>query len=68
MLHWMCEHTRNDIIKNNDIRGKVEVTAIENMMRENRLRGLGKMGRKRPIKTWKENKRYRVLGANENLK
>ncbi|KAM1778761.1 hypothetical protein ACFX12_040219 [Malus domestica] len=38
MLHWMCGHTRNDRIRNEDIRGKVGVAEIEGKMRENRLR------------------------------
>ncbi|KAM2988729.1 hypothetical protein FF2_002788 [Malus domestica] len=37
MLRWMCGHMRKDKIMNEDIRGKVGVTEIEGMMRENRL-------------------------------
>ena len=40
MLRWMCGHTRNDKIKNEDFRGKVGVAEIEGKMRENRYDGL----------------------------
>ena len=35
MLCWMCGHTNNDVIKNEDIRNKVGVAIIEDKMREN---------------------------------
>ncbi|CAN6544528.1 unnamed protein product [Malus baccata var. baccata] len=35
MLRWMCGHTRNDKIRNDDIQGKVGVAKIEGKMREN---------------------------------
>ncbi|KAJ7957392.1 Retrovirus-related Pol polyprotein LINE-1 [Quillaja saponaria] len=41
MLRWMTEHTRNDIIRNEKIRKKVEVAPIEEKMKENRLRWFG---------------------------
>ena len=41
MFRLMCGHTRKDMIKNEDIRGKVGVAAIEDKMRENRLRWFG---------------------------
>ena len=46
----MCGHTRNDKIKNKDIRGKVEAAEMEGKMRENRLRWFGHVQR-RPTDT-----------------
>ena len=40
MLRWMCGHTRNDKIRNEDIRGKVGVAEIVGKLRENRSSGL----------------------------
>ena len=38
MFCWMCGHTRNDKIMNEDIRGKIGGAEIERKMRENQLR------------------------------
>ncbi|XP_060206140.1 uncharacterized protein LOC132633629 [Lycium barbarum] len=38
MLQWMCEHTRRDKIRNEDIRDKVGVASVEDKMREARLK------------------------------
>jgi len=38
MLRWMCGNTRRDNVRNEDIRTKIGVASIEEMMRENRLR------------------------------
>ena len=40
MLRWMCGNTRRDKMRNEDIHIKIEVTSIEEKMRENRLHGL----------------------------
>ena len=37
MLRWMCDNTRRDRVRNEDIRTKIGVTSIEEKMRENRL-------------------------------
>ena len=55
MLRWMCGHTRNDKIRNEDIRGKVGVAEIEGNMRENRLRCFGHVQRRptdTPVRRW----------------
>nr|XP_016490784.1 PREDICTED: uncharacterized protein LOC107810509 [Nicotiana tabacum] len=41
MLRWMCEHTRIDKIRNEDIRKKVGVAPVDDKMWEARLRWLG---------------------------
>ncbi|XP_070045741.1 uncharacterized protein [Nicotiana tomentosiformis] len=38
MLRWMCEHTRMDKIRNEDIREKVGVAPIDDKMQAARLR------------------------------
>ena len=38
MLRWMCDNTRRDKVRNEDIRTKIDITSIEKKMRENRLR------------------------------
>lgn len=42
----MCGHTRNNKIKNENVKGKLEVVVIENKMRENRLIWFGHVNRK----------------------
>ena len=37
MLRWMCDKTRRDEIRNEQIRNMIEVTPIEEKMRENQL-------------------------------
>ena len=34
MLCWMCSNTRKDKVRNEDIRTKIDVTSIEEKMRE----------------------------------
>ncbi|XP_075096104.1 uncharacterized protein LOC142174207 [Nicotiana tabacum] len=41
MLRWMCGDTRKDKIQNEIIRDKVGVAAIEDKLRESRLRWFG---------------------------
>ncbi|XP_070043260.1 uncharacterized protein [Nicotiana tomentosiformis] len=45
MLRWMCGHTRLDRIRNEVIRDKVNVSPIEDKMREARLRWFGNVRR-----------------------
>ena len=45
MLRWMFGHMRKNMIKNENIQGKVVATAIEDKMRENWLRWFGYMNR-----------------------
>ena len=47
MLHWMCDNTRRDKVRNEDIRTKLGVAFIEEKMREKHLRWFGHM-RHRP--------------------
>ena len=44
----MCDNTRRDKLRNEDIRTKIGVASIEKKMRENRLRWFGHV-RRRPI-------------------
>jgi len=37
MIYWMCGHTRLNKIRNEVIRGKIDVTDIEGKIREARL-------------------------------
>ncbi|KAM2693357.1 hypothetical protein EV2_007535 [Malus domestica] len=46
MLRWICGHTRNDKIRNKDIRGKVGVAEIVGKLRENQLRWFGHVQRR----------------------
>ncbi|KAM1079573.1 hypothetical protein ACFX2B_014121 [Malus domestica] len=46
MLRWMCGHTGNDKIRNEDIRGKVGVAEIVRKLRENRLWWFGHVQRR----------------------
>ncbi|RXI00577.1 hypothetical protein DVH24_000811 [Malus domestica] len=46
MLRWMCGHTKNDKIRNENIRSKVGVAEIEGNVRENRLRWFGHVQRR----------------------
>lgn len=60
MLQWMCEHTRRDRIRNEDIPDKVGATSVDDKMRKARLRWLGqamdgfRRGQCRPKKYWRE--------------
>jgi len=47
MIRWIYSHTRLDKIRNEVIRGKIEVASIEVKMREVRLRWFGHL-RRRP--------------------
>ena len=44
MIHLICGHTRRDKIRNEVIRGKIEVTSIEDKIREARLYWFGQYG------------------------
>ena len=43
ILRWMCDNTRGDKVRNEDIRTKIGVASIEEKLRENRLRWFGHM-------------------------
>ncbi|KAG5620699.1 hypothetical protein H5410_005917 [Solanum commersonii] len=45
MLRWMCGHTRNDTIRNVNIRDKAEMASMVDKMREGRLRWFGHVKR-----------------------
>ena len=38
MFRWMCDNTRRNKVRNEDIRTKIGVVPIEEKMRENRIR------------------------------
>ena len=40
MFRWMCGNTRRDMVRNEDIRIKIDVATIKEKMRENRSDGL----------------------------
>ncbi|XP_070032991.1 uncharacterized protein [Nicotiana tomentosiformis] len=46
MLRWMCGHTMMDKITNDDVEEKVDVTLIDDKMREARLRWFGHVQRR----------------------
>ena len=46
MLRWMCGHTRIDRVRNDDIRKKLGVAAIEDKLMESRLRWFGHICRR----------------------
>ncbi|KAF3623804.1 Mannosyl-oligosaccharide 1,2-alpha-mannosidase MNS2 [Capsicum annuum] len=46
MLHWMCRLTRSDRVRNETVREKVGVAAVEDKMREVRLRWFGRVMRR----------------------
>jgi hypothetical protein len=41
MLHWICDHTKRDRIRNDDIRDKLEVTPIQEKSVQHRLQWFG---------------------------
>jgi len=45
MICWICGYTRLDKIRNEVIRGKIEVASIEDKIRETRLRWFGHIRR-----------------------
>ena len=47
MLRWMCDNTRRDKVRNENICTKIGITSIEEKMRDNRLRWFGHV-RRRP--------------------
>nr|XP_016457394.1 PREDICTED: uncharacterized protein LOC107781235 [Nicotiana tabacum] len=48
MLRWMCEHTKRDNIRNEDIRDKVGMTPVVDKLWEARLRWFGHVKRRCP--------------------
>jgi len=46
MIHWMCNYTRMDKIRNEVIREKVRIAPLEHKMRETRLRWFGHVKRR----------------------
>jgi hypothetical protein len=46
MLRWICDHTRRDRIRNDDIRDKLGVAPIQEKLVRHRLRWLGYIQRK----------------------
>jgi hypothetical protein len=48
MLRWICDHTRKDRIRNDDIRDKVRVAPIQEKLVQHRLRWFGHIQRRPP--------------------
>lgn len=46
MLRWICGHTRNNEIRNEDIWDKMEVASVVDKTREARLRWFGRVRRR----------------------
>jgi hypothetical protein len=46
MLRWICDHTRKDRIRNDDIRNKLEVAPIQKKLVQHRLRWFDHIQRK----------------------
>jgi hypothetical protein len=53
MLRWIGRVTRKDEIKNEYVRGSIDVVSIVNKMRENRLRWFGHVMRREETNTVK---------------
>jgi hypothetical protein len=55
MLRWICGHTRRDRVQNEDIRGRVGVTPIEEKLVQHWLRWFGYVQRRppeTPVRSW----------------
>jgi len=48
MLRWICGHTRRDRNRNNDIRDRLGVSAIEEKLVQHRFRWFGHVQRRPP--------------------
>ena len=48
MLRWICSHTRIDLVRNDDIRDRLEVAPIEEKFVQHRLRWFGYVQRRHP--------------------
>uniref|UniRef100_A0A0A9HGK3 Uncharacterized protein n=1 Tax=Arundo donax TaxID=35708 RepID=A0A0A9HGK3_ARUDO len=48
MLRWMCDHTRKDRVRNDDIRDKVGVASIEEKLVQHHLRWFRHIQRRPP--------------------
>ncbi|RCV30701.1 hypothetical protein SETIT_6G116400v2 [Setaria italica] len=48
MLRWICDHTRRDRVRNEDIRGRLGVAPIEEKLIQHRLRWFGHVQQKAP--------------------
>jgi hypothetical protein len=48
MLRWICDHTRKDQIRNDDIRDKLGVAPIQKKLVQHRLRWFGHIQRRPP--------------------
>jgi hypothetical protein len=64
MLHWICDHTRIDRIKNDDIRDKLGVAQIQEKLVQHRLRWFGHIQRRPP----ETPVRSGILSRPENIK
>jgi hypothetical protein len=48
MLRWICDHTRKERIRNDDIRDKLGVAPIQEKLVQHRLRWFGHIKRRPP--------------------
>jgi hypothetical protein len=64
MLRWICDHTRRDRVRNDDIRERLGVAPVEEKLVQHRLRWFGHIQR-RPVKAPIHNRVIRRTGNNK---
>jgi hypothetical protein len=60
ILRWMCDHTRKNKVRNDDIRNRIRVALIAEKLDQHRLRWFGHIQRMPPVKRADNVKRGQV--------